>query len=79
MTEPVIAAKLPIEVEVEGGQSYWWCSCGRSANQPFCDGSHSGTSFSPVEYVAPRTRKIWLCACKKTQKGPLCDGAHNAL
>ncbi len=79
MTEPVIAQKTPIEVELESGKSYWWCACGKSASQPFCDGSHSGTGLSPVEYVAPRSRKIWFCACKKTKKGPFCDGAHNSL
>ncbi len=77
--DPVIAQKSPIAVEVESGKTYFWCSCGRSAKQPFCDGSHAGTGFVPKPYKAERTGRIFFCACKKTAAPPLCNGAHNAL
>lgn len=79
MSEPVVAAKEPIEFEVAEGETYWWCACGRSKNQPFCDGSHEGTGLEPVEYTASHTRRLFFCACKKTGRVPLCDGSHNAL
>jgi CDGSH iron-sulfur domain-containing protein 3 len=79
MSEPVIAARAPIAVEVEAGKTYWWCTCGRSAKQPFCDGSHKGTDFAPMKYEAESTGKQWFCACKHTTKAPLCDGSHKAL
>lgn len=79
MSEPVIAARAPIAVEVEAGKTYWWCTCGRSTKQPFCDGSHKGTEFSPMKYEAESTGKQWFCACKHTGKAPLCDGSHKAL
>ena len=79
MSEPVIAARAPIAVEVEAGKTYWWCTCGRSAKQPFCDGSHKGTDFAPMKYEDESTGKQWFCACKHTTKAPLCDGSHKAL
>ena len=79
MSEAVIAAKAPMVVEVEGGKSYWWCSCGRSQKQPFCDGSHKGTEFAPLKYDAVESGKVWFCACKRTAKQPLCDGSHKKL
>lgn len=79
MTEPVVAAKVPAKVTLDAGKDYWWCACGRSANQPFCDGSHKGTGLSPVKYTAPKTGDYWLCACKHTHKQPLCDGTHKTL
>ena len=79
MADPVIAQKAPYEVEVEKGKSYWWCACGRSQNQPFCDGSHNGTEFTPVEYTAKRDRTVYFCGCKRTANKPLCDGAHDSL
>ena len=79
MSEPVIAQKAPIPVEVEEGKSYFWCSCGRSATQPFCDGSHKGTSFLPVKWTASDARRVFFCCCKRTGDQPLCDGAHNKL
>lgn len=74
-----IAQKTPIPVEVEAGKSYWWCACGLSKNQPFCDGSHKGGTFSPQEYKASENKKVFFCACKQTANMPLCDGAHNKL
>lgn len=79
MTERVVAGKTPIGVDVEAGKAYWWCSCGRSQKQPFCDGSHKGTEFSPLKYDAVQTGKVWFCACKQTANAPLCDGSHKKL
>lgn len=79
MSEPVIASKVPLPVDVEAGKTYWWCSCGKSARQPFCDGSHKGTDFTPVRYDATQTGKVWFCACKHSAKAPLCDGSHKNL
>ena len=78
MTDPVRAADTPFAVETEAGESYWWCSCGKSANQPFCDGSHKDTSFTPVKYEATEPKKVFFCGCKATKDQPLCDGSHNA-
>ncbi len=79
MSEPVIAGKVPLPVDVEAGKTYWWCSCGKSARQRFCDGSHKGTDFTPVRYDATQTGKVWFCACKHSAKAPLCDGSHKNL
>jgi CDGSH-type Zn-finger protein len=76
---PIIAQKAPYPVEVEAGKSYFWCSCGRSSNQPFCDGSHKDTGLSPVKYTAEADRKVYFCGCKASDKSPLCDGSHNTL
>jgi CDGSH-type Zn-finger protein len=74
-----VAGRAPIPVEVEAGKSYWWCACGQSKNQPFCDGSHKGGPFVPQEYKATETKKVFFCACKQTANAPLCDGTHNKL
>ena len=77
--EPVIAQKAPYPVEVEEGKNYFWCACGRSQKQPFCDGSHKGTGFTPVKYTAEATKKVFFCGCKHTANPPLCDGSHKNL
>lgn len=74
--EPESPQMSPYMVEVEEGKRYFWCSCGKSKNQPFCDGSHAGTSFEPVAFVAETTGTVTLCGCKKTDDGPYCDGSH---
>lgn len=74
-----IAQKSPYAVDVEAGKSYYWCACGKSKSQPFCDGSHQGTTFTPVEYKAETSKTIYFCGCKHTANQPLCDGAHNKL
>jgi CDGSH-type Zn-finger protein len=79
MAEPRVARKSPYGVTVEAGEKYFWCACGRSANQPFCDGSHAGTGFSPVSFVAQATEEVWLCGCKTTNDKPFCDGSHNSI
>lgn len=76
---PEIAGREPIAVEVEAGKTYWWCTCGRSQNQPFCDGSHKPTDFVPRGWDAPKTGRVFFCTCKRTGKPPLCDGSHNTL
>ena len=79
MSEPVVAQKAPYPVDVEVGKSYFWCSCGKSAKQPFCDGSHKGTDFNPLKFEATETKTVYFCGCKKTANSPLCDGAHKSL
>ncbi len=76
---PKIAQKAPYPVEVEAGKNYFWCACGRSANQPFCDGSHKGTEFSPVKFTAEKDGRVFFCGCKRTDNQPKCDGSHKAL
>jgi CDGSH-type Zn-finger protein len=79
MADPVVAQKSPFAVEVQAGRSYWWCACGQSKNQPFCDGSHKGSEFSPVEFKADAARQVFFCGCKSSAKKPMCDGTHNRL
>ena len=76
---PVVAQSTPYFVDVDEGRSYTWCACGRSASQPFCDGSHAGTGFEPVAYKAKTTGRVRFCGCKATKRKPICDGSHNAL
>jgi CDGSH iron-sulfur domain-containing protein 3 len=77
--QPAIGGRTPVAVEVEAGKDYWWCVCGKSANQPFCDGSHQGSTFSPLQYTAAETKRAFFCTCKQTANSPLCDGSHNNL
>ena len=79
MEKPLIAARQPFQVEVAAGKAYFWCACGRSKNQPFCDGSHKGTGLTPVQYKADETRSVWFCGCKQSRNRPLCDGTHKSL
>ena len=79
MTKGAVAAKEPIAVEVEAGEDYYWCSCGQSSNQPFCDGSHKGSDFTPMKWSAEASETKYFCACKQTDGQPFCDGSHNAL
>ena len=76
---PDIGGLAPLPIEVEAGKSYWWCACGRSKSQPFCDGSHKGTTFSPIEWKAEKAERAFFCACKRTSNRPLCDGSHKKL
>jgi CDGSH-type Zn-finger protein len=69
----------PIVIDVEKGKDYWWCACGLSKTQPFCDGSHKTTGMTPEKYTAARNERVWFCVCKKTGRAPLCDGTHNKL
>lgn len=79
MPTPNIAQKAPFAVDVEAGKSYWWCACGLSSKQPFCDGSHKTTAFTPIEYQATATQPVYFCGCKHSAKKPLCDGTHKSL
>jgi CDGSH-type Zn-finger protein len=74
--QPVRAADSPFAIEVEEGKTYFWCACGKSANQPFCDGSHKGSEFNPVKYRAESSKRVFFCGCKSTGNQPLCDGSH---
>ena len=76
MDNPKRAADTPFGVEVETGKPYFWCACGLSASQPFCDGSHKDTGFTPVRYEAAEAGKVFFCGCKGTANQPLCDGSH---
>jgi CDGSH-type Zn-finger protein len=78
-TAPHIAAKAPVKVALEAGKDYWYCTCGLSANQPFCDGSHKGTSLAPKKFTAEKDGDAWLCRCKHTANAPYCDGSHKSL
>jgi len=77
MDQPRRAAESPYGVLVKSGSTYFWCACGLSSTQPFCDGSHQGTGFSPVRYQATKDDKLFFCGCKATATQPLCDGSHN--
>jgi CDGSH-type Zn-finger protein len=77
--QPKIAQKGPYQVSLEAGKTYWWCSCGASKTQPFCDGSHKGTGFLPMEFTAETSGIHNLCGCKAADDKPYCDGAHNML
>ncbi len=79
MKEPVIAQKSSYQVELEEGKTYYWCSCGRSKNQPFCDGSHEGTEFKPVAFTAEKTGTVGICGSKHTANPSYCDETHRKL
>lgn len=78
MEDPVIAQKAPYELELEPG-TYYWCACGRSKNQPFCDGSHKGSGFEPVKFEVAQAGQHAMCGCKHSAKKPFCDGSHKKL
>jgi CDGSH-type Zn-finger protein len=78
MNQPVIFDKKPIVMELEPG-TYYWCSCGKSGNQPFCNGAHQGSGLAPVAFEITEKQKVALCLCKHTGNAPFCDGGHTKL
>ncbi|MDH3281816.1 MAG: CDGSH iron-sulfur domain-containing protein [Gammaproteobacteria bacterium] len=78
MNEPIVAQAGPYVRDLKAG-TYWWCRCGRSKNQPFCDGSHRDTKFEPQQLELTEDRKVALCGCKRTGNAPYCDGTHTQL
>jgi CDGSH-type Zn-finger protein len=78
MADRVIAQKRPAVVDVEPG-TYWWCRCGRSKKQPYCDGSHAGTGISPMQFTVDAKKRLAWCQCKHTGNEPLCDGTHSRI
>ena len=78
MSNPVVAAKVPAVLKLESG-TYYWCACGQSSNQPYCDGSHQGTEFQPLPFTLETSKQVALCQCKATGNPPYCDGTHTQL
>ena len=78
MAQPDIGGRAPEILDLDPGE-YWWCACGKSGNQPFCDGSHQGTEFEPRRVELAEAKRVALCTCKRTINAPYCDGAHNNL
>jgi CDGSH-type Zn-finger protein len=73
---PEFGGRKSAQMRVEAAKTYWWCACGRSKTQPFCDGSHKVTLFTPIEFQAEKSEDVWFCTCKRTNKKPFCDGSH---
>ena len=78
MNKPVIAQKAPKMLTLEAG-TYYWCACGLSQNQPFCDGSHKVTEFKPLAFTLTEKKDVWLCQCKHSGNKPFCDGTHRTM
>jgi len=79
MDSPVIVEKKPFKVDLEADKTVYWCSCGKSSKQPFCDGSHKDSDFSPVAFTPKESGLVYLCLCKHTKNPPFCDRSHNDL
>lgn len=79
MNEPTIAQKAPYPVTVVAGKTYYWCACGQSKQQPFCDGAHKGTGFAPAPFAADKNGVLYFCGCKHSKQPPFCDGSHASL
>ena len=78
MTKPTVAQKSPYAVELAPGD-YWWCACGQSKRQPFCDGSHKGSGIDPMKFTVTEAPRVWLCGCKRSAGKPFCDGSHSGI
>ena len=79
MDLPKIVSKSPVKINAKKDRRYAWCSCGLSAKDPYCDGSHKGTGFKPMIAKEEADKTIFLCSCKNTSNSPYCDGTHNNL
>jgi CDGSH-type Zn-finger protein len=79
MTKPIVADNKPKKVELTEGEDYFYCTCGKSSNQPFCDGSHKGSEFKPKKFKATETGSAFLCQCKQSKNAPFCDGTHKSI
>ena len=79
MSESIVAQKGPYAVDVEAGKTYFWCTCGRSEKQPFCDGKHKDHGMSPQKWEATESKTVYFCGCKKSGRTPLCDGTHSKI
>lgn len=79
MSKPVIAANQPAKVALEKDRKYYFCMCGKSAKQPFCDGSHQGSEFTPQAFTCEESKDYYLCQCKQSANKPYCDGSHKAF
>lgn len=79
MSKPIPADNKPSRVELEEGNKYFFCTCGRSSNQPFCDGSHAGSGMAPMAFTAEKSGPAFLCACKQSGNNPFCDGSHKEV
>ena len=79
MDKATVAGKNPIEIQLESDKTYYWCSCGKSTSQPFCNGAHEGTSFTPLAFKPEKSGTAYLCQCKQTKTPPYCDGSHAEL
>ena len=79
MSNPIVSDTKPSVVDLKAGETYFFCRCGKSASQPFCDGAHQGTEFSPLPFTPEEDRKAALCQCKQTGNAPFCDGTHNGI
>ena len=79
MKKGEIAGKSPLAIDLEAGKNYAWCSCGKSTNQPFCDGAHKGGDFKPLVFKAEESKTVYLCTCKQTDNPGYCDGSHKQL
>lgn len=78
-SKAIVASKTPFAVDVESGKDYYWCSCGRSKAQPFCDGSHQGTTLTPHKYTAEENKTVYFCGCKQSANTMFCDGTHQKV
>jgi len=77
--KPIIAERSPSKAELKAGEKYFWCACGRSSSQPFCDGSHRGSGITPLALSVDEDTEAFLCRCKATANPPYCDGSHARL
>ena len=77
--DPIVAQTGPYQVDLQEGKAYFYCRCGHSAKQPFCDGSHKDTGLEPMKFIAPSTGTFNICGCKQTGDEPYCDGSHNMI